>query len=340
MLAAFAILAMKVEAQPSASKGGRIATEAGGRLQFSQRGTQLVIPDDRATATRAVELPGKWIIESVVQEGPTVWVSGRSNAPEIDDMFVAIVGDEGNIDLLPTPPDRHGPRRRSRLLRNRGRIVGITWLEGSTQETTSVRASSWNGGQWSDVEIISPPRNKEQTALNAVALNDGSWLAIWAAVDSDDDLWWSRRTRRGWSEPARLHVDNDVPDIHPHVIATAAGAFATWSWFDGADYRLRTARFDGESWFQVELASDRGSVAAKLVDLDGDFGLLYNSVVPDAWSLVWLDGSTRELSRWRILTAEPTHPLLWASGSTLSLEWPHSSGQAASGQAAMRRFEP
>lgn len=272
---------------------GTIVEAAGGRLQFTQRGSELILPTPDGKATTSIELPGRWIVESAARVGDVTWISGRSNDASIDDMFVARVHSEGHIELLPTPTGREHPRGGTSLLIQRGKLVGITWLEGTSQTSASVRAAPWNGGDWGTVEWVSPPRGTEQTLLRSVVLDDDSWLAVWAAVDTDDDIWWSRRDGTRWSEPRRLHTDNQVPDIFPHAIAFGNSALVVWTSFDGNDYKLRQARLENETWLEEPIVSGRGAQPVILVELETGPAALASSVIPEVWSLINLGAEER-----------------------------------------------
>lgn len=305
---------------------GTIVKAAGGRLQFTQRGSELILPTPDGKATTSIELPGKWIVESAARTGETTWISGRSNDIAIDDMFLALLDAEGGVELLPTPAGREHPRGSTGLLVERDRIVGIAWLEGESQETTSVRAAQWTGENWGALEVVAPALGREQTHLDSTVLADGSWLTVWAAVDGDsvpdDDIWWSHRARTGWSQPQRLHLDNHVPDIEPQLAAAGRGALAAWTSFDGSDYRIRITRFEGGKWIERPVSSEKGAIPRSFV-LGGDQpALLYDSVIPDSWNLLELANDGRARQRWTYQGTEDEIPLILDAVDGRRAVWP------------------
>ena len=259
-----------------------------------------------------------------------VWIVGRSNSADVDDMFVATVDGEGTIALQPTPSKPEHPRARTNLMIDRGRLAGITWLEGASQKTTSVRAAAWNGRGWEPTETVAPPLGREQTLLRGIVLLDGSWLLVWAAVDTDDDIWWSRRTGRAWSQPQRLHADNDVSDVDPVLAATARGALAAWTAFDGSDFRIRLASFEGGHWREMPFASGKAAIPRTFVDLGGSPALLYDAVVPDVWNLVELADDGRVRTHSAQSRGPERVPMIRANEDSVVAFWPNHQPSAES----------
>jgi hypothetical protein len=68
-----------------------------------------------------------------------------------------------------------------------------------------------------------------------------------------------------------------VPDITPVAVAVPGGALIAWSRFDGEEYRLALATFDGTSFREVGAPGPPGSI---------DPGFVAGGVVP---RLVWFD---------------------------------------------------
>ncbi len=316
---AFVWLTPIVVAQPIADNT-HIPRLAGGRSQFVQQGQILHIPSPGSAAQEVLLLP-QMRVNTVAQQGTETWISGRSNAQDLNGLFVASIGANGQIIVLPTPPDREQPRGAPTFLVDQGKVTGLVWLEGERQETLSIRASRWNGTAWSPVEVISPSRGKEQTGLTATVLTDGSWLVVWAAVDTDDDLWWSRRTRQGWSEPQRLHSDNDVPDITPALISVPGGALAAWSQYDGNDYRIRLAKLQRSRWTTLPLRTGKGAVEPKFLSLGDAIGILYSEVIPEAWTLVRLNPDGSSVGRRSIETTRSDRPLIVETQNRFTARW-------------------
>lgn len=198
---------------------------------------------------------------------------------------------DGSTRELPVPASRSGGGRTwPVLLASADRLEGAIWLEGTDPQDLAIRSASWNGTSWEAVEVVSPSRGLPQLAVSATVLSDGSWLAVWAGYDgSDDEIYWSRRVYGAWSPPRPLHPGNRVPDILPSVIAHGDGARAAWSFYDGNDYRVRTAEWDGTAWQVGGPLAGLGAVDAGWQRIDERVFVTYHSVEPEAWSLVEID---------------------------------------------------
>jgi hypothetical protein len=253
------------------------------------------------------------------------WVATGST-PSEDGFDLLVVQDrDGERVLLASPPDRKGRYRAQVVaLVTDGNLAGIAWVEGDNQKDFEVRAAVWDGANFRAPEVVSPVGPGAQLALRGAVLDDGSWLLVWAAVDGEDDeILWSVRRQDEWSAPARLHRDNSVPDITPALVAVDGGALAAWSWFDGNDYRLRQARFDGESWSEPEVFGERGSLEPGYTVHGEEVRLLYQTIEPPTWTLIELDrtGVTTRRAVWNGETAE--RPLVLAGDEVeAALRWP------------------
>lgn len=239
------------------------------------------------------------------------------------DLFYMMQTSAGPVEL-PTPPSQAAPLRSDPVLLAAGdRLEGTIWLEGASALESDVLASVWNGTSFERVETVSVHKAGPQLALSATVLDDGSWLVLWAGFDgTDDDIFWSRRENGAWSKPKRLHADNEVPDILPTVTASAAGARAAWSFFDGNDYRVRTARWNGRGWELEGALAGRGVGPASFETVAGRSFLTFQTVVPEAWNLVeFEDGGERRFAKFRESYSES--PLIVIDESErATLSWP------------------
>lgn len=216
------------------------------------------------------------------------------------------------------------------LLIDAGGLKGLAWIEGRAPRLQVVKVAAWTAGGWREPATVSPRGPGSQMALATAALGGGSFLLAWAAFDGqDDEILWSRWTAAaGPSPPARLGADNAVPDITPHVWPTPdGGAFAAWSRYDGRDYRVNLARFDGESWSEPEVVGPKGSVYPTFYGGPDGALLVYRQAVPSAWNVAELDGKGKVLRETGFETAESEPPLVWeAAGGEVSLGWIDGSG--------------
>ena len=289
--------------------------DLGGRLQITE-----------GPGSRDLELPADTRIDAL-EKTATGWVAAGHYAARSGGELLLLQQKGGEVALLPAPPGREDRFRGTpAIFVAKGRLSGIAWLEGTSQDNLAVRAARWTGSEWGETEIVSPQGPGAQLALRGAILSDGSWLLVWAAVDGeDDDIWWSRRATRvedGWSSPKRVHADNPVPDVTPAVLAVPSGALVAWSWYDGRDYRIRTARFDGVGWSEPGILEGRGATDAKLLRHTGGFSLVYRTVVPGAWHVVDFDQSARAHRR-AAVTAERTDlPVLEWTTQGPRFDWP------------------
>jgi len=180
------------------------------------------------------------------------------------------------------------------LLRD-GELAGMAWLEGEAADRFAVRASAWDGREWTAPVTVAPPGAGSQLALTGAVLADGSWLLAWSAFDGEDDevMWSVRRqlpSNRGrWSAPAAVAAGNQVPDITPALRTDGDGALLAWSRYDGNDYRLVLARFAGRRWQPAEWAAGAGTVQPRW---EGET-LTFRDAAAGTWVAARVDAADR-----------------------------------------------
>ncbi len=201
-------------------------------------------------------------------------------------------------------------------------VKALLWFAGEAHNQHEVRVAEWLDGYWGETKTISPPGKGTQIALSTAVLGDGSWLAVWAAFDGqDDEILWSRHVDGAWSKPRQIAQNNAVPDITPALYPTAGGALAVWSRYDGNDYRVNLSRFDGKRWSAPVIVGGRGSTAPSFSDAGKPY-LIYRRADPAAWGVMELDGAGKVLREAALELADPRRPLLFeASESTVTLGW-------------------
>ncbi len=253
------------------------------------------------------------------------WVAaGTAHLRSEEELFV-VARRAGALHVLPLPPRATPHRRRGHpaLFAAGGRLDGIAWLEGASQGALGLWSARWLGAGWGVAEPVAAPGAGSQLAPTAAVLADGRWLLAWAAHDGEDDeILWSLRGKTDWSDPRRLHLDNQVPDVRPAVVAVGGGALAAWSRFDGVDYRVVTARLEGDRWRELEVQPGRGGLRAAFTTLDAGLQLVHRSVAPGAWSLVELSRSGEVVARRDVPSDRFDRPVVWAIDGGLSLAWP------------------
>ncbi len=320
-LPAAGLVAVQAEALDS---GLVLVTNSGGAARigrFGAAGRQLTLPRG-AELDALVVLEGGWLAAGGVVAG------GRRE--------LLLVRERGGEVAELEPPAGTARLRGSAVpLVEDGELAGLAWLEGADPEALSVVAAERVGDGWGPAATVSRPETGSQVALAGTVLADGGWLLLWAGVDGEDDeITWCLRRGGGWTVPRRLNEENSVPDITPAVTAAGPGALASWSWFDGSDYRLRAARFDGRVWRTDPAFGERGSLFPGYLRDEAERWLLYQTVEPASWTVLAFDAAGRALRRAVAATYRDARPVLQPAdhGRVLFL-WP------AAGEAAPERAE-
>ena len=272
------------------------------------------------------------------------WVGAGHGLTDTGDADLLLVQQfEGQLERLPLPDKGAGMLRgQPVVLVSDGGLVGVAWVEGDRQSELQVWAARWTGSEWGETEPVSGSGPGSQLALAGAVLEDGSWLLVWTGFDGEDDeTLFSRKVQGIWSTPELVHADNHVPDITPTLVALSDGAVAAWSWFDGSDYRIKTARFDGQDWTVNEAIGGKGSVYPTLVSTELGAQLLFHSVSPETWTVVEVD-ATGLLSR---ITSLPkstrSRPLLLGPTSDgVRFAWPSETGMIDGASIRNRPWEP
>jgi len=262
---------------------------------------------DPSGSFAAVEIPAGTIV-SAFQEFEDGWLAAGQRWTESGSDLVLLRHRAGVIELI-EPPAKDSDAFRTApvpLVERDGQLAsaelaGLAWLEGDGGENNAVMASRWTGDSFEPARVVSPWAGEAQLALSGTVLEKGLALLVWAAVDAgDDDIYWSQAnlTRSdGWSPPAKLHPDNEVPDLTPQLAAVPGGALVAWSHFDGTLYRLRVARFAGGEWSDTGITSEEtASRPTPFPTAGGSAGFFYQTAAP-TWVLIEIDASGRLLRR-------------------------------------------
>jgi hypothetical protein len=202
-------------------------------------------------------------------------------------------GDVSSVSHLPPPAGRTGSLRHGPVVvAEAGEVAGLAWLEGDARSRFEIRFAPWTGAGFGPAERVAPPGRGSQLALSGARLGDGRVLLVWAGFDGEDDeVWASLGTAGGWSPPLRVAADNRVPDITPAVLADATGALVAWSRFDGSEYEVVIARFDGRRFLPPRPVAAPGSVYPTFVDDGSRRGVLFVDARSGGWALRELDAN-------------------------------------------------
>jgi len=286
----------------SSGQGGAIWVERQGpQLQIGQMGRGEV----------SVDLPPGATIRQIEPISRGWMAAGRLPDADGTDLFLIAAG-EGGAELLPVPA-RGTARYRGQpvLFLADSELVGLAWAAGDGPREFAIWAAEWQEGEWSQPDLISPVGPGSQVAPAGAILEDGSWLLAWTAYDGQDsEVVWSRRTESVWTAPEPIDGGNEVPDVTPDVVPIAGGAMAVWSWFDGNDYRLKSARWLNGDWRVTDAFGGRGSGEPRLFREKDRILLLYPSVEPPCWTVVEFDLAGRRQREATVFKETYERPLL------------------------------
>lgn len=269
---------------------------------------------------RSFDLPANARVERMVEAADGAWLTATEPTPSGERLRIARSTDGGTLETLPVPATKAGGVIVAPTpLAGSAGVEALLWFEGTDLRSTALRAAAWSGEGWGEPRTVSPVGPGTQTALAAVVLADGSWLAVWAGFDGvDDEIAWSRFDGTDWSAP-RAITANTVPDLTPTLRAVEGGAIVAWSGYDGRDYRVHSARFvvnpGGGAWSKPRQLAGRGAIEPRFADTASPI-LTYRQVVPEQWSIVELDAVDAEPRRATALEASRVRPRVVATTET------------------------
>jgi len=253
--------------------------------------------------------------------GATLFVAGVNGGP-LGQSLVLVRGQGKDFQALPTPliPPEHVVLSPMPILGPAG-LEALLWIEGVSLQEGAVKSALWNGSSFAPAQTLSPAGPGTQTALQAVRLQGGSWLAAWSAFDGqDDEIVWSRFDGQSWSTPQPIS-SNQVPDITPALKANGKGALLVWSFYDGNDYRLQAASFEDGKWQMGEVFGGKGASYPTFAETQGAT-LLFRQIDPESWQVVELSEDAKALRRASIPTSTRKVPaILAADQDAVTIEW-------------------
>lgn len=291
-----------------------------------ERGLQIEASEGRGWLLRPngqrLRLPlrrGETIEELVEFEGGWAATGGRPLGERRE--LVVVVDGAAGVERLRNVPEPIGALRVKPVpMASSTSFEGLAWLEGDSPASYEVRAAGWDGASWGAPVTVSPGRRGGQAGLVGTVLDDGRWLLVWSALDGgDSDLFWSLGDGGSWTPPQRLTQDNRVPDVTPSLVRTPGGALVAWAQPEGANYRLRAARFRDGWTAPRRLGPDHAS-NPRFAELTG-VGRFLVLRAGGAWSALEVDADGRELRRAEIADERRGRPVLSAGGGGIGLRW-------------------
>lgn len=345
-LAAAVVAALPLAASAQAPRDTMRTRVGDQTLTLIQQPTGQVSVVSSASGRHTLSLPARAYL-STLQGAGKHWYAAGVDENASPPRLLLLRGTDGRTTELATP-ETASPLLVNPVLVGDGETLGaLLWLEGDRFDTLAVRVARVDGDGFGTPETIAPAGPGTQIALSAVQLADGSMLAAWSAFDGEDDeILWSRTTRRGWSAPARVEEDDAVPDVTPSLRALSAGALLTWSSYDGNDYRVRLARFEGGAWSTTETIGGKGSVQPTFADVSPVPVVIYKTAVPRTWTVLALGGAddNRPRAKGSIPLETERRPLIDRSDDGhLSVHWPaleHDAGPTAKRSATRLEMRP
>jgi hypothetical protein len=283
----------------------------------------------RGTTTQVLPLSTQVAIESLAGDQRSAVIAGVESVGGRDRIHVVEVEND-RPQALAAPQTTGATILQPTALVGPNGLESLIWIEGADSQSGAVKSAFFRDGAWSEPTTVAPSGQGTQIALRAQRLRDGSYLAVWAAFDGEDDeIVWSRFTG-SWS-PVRALSANKVPDITPDLLATADGALVVWSFYDGNDYRLGASHFTNNVWSERRTFGGKGAVMPRLQASAGGAVAVARQALPRQWVAFELDAQAR-LGRSAATPVERLeHPLPTADALGVRLEWP------AAGQEALVR---
>lgn len=253
--------------------------KSGSTWQLDRGKGPAPLPVPESTRFSALRAAGAGFVAAGIDQSPRgsalVIVTGAADGKTVEVLPAPAVA-AGEIAFLPSPVV--GP----------GGLEALLWIEGKNHQSGALKAALWSGGAFTSPGVISPVGPGTQTGLQTIRLHDGTWLAVWSAFDGqDDEILWSRGSIHGWS-PAKSLSGNAVPDVTPTLKLTPIGAVAVWSFYDGNDYRLKSATLRDWTWSDGEVFGGKGANTPAFAETDSAI-VTFRQVVPESWQVAELD---------------------------------------------------
>jgi len=272
---------------------------------------------ERAGIIRRLDLPPGGRVDAIAAAGESFVVAGVRPAAAGGEKIWLQRGDR-EASLSPSSPAQ--PMAAEPVLVTAGeRLRGIAWLEGRDRQHLAVRYAAAGQDGLSAPVTVAPPGPGSQLALAAATLADGRTLLVWSGYDGqDDEIWAALGGPSGWSSPRRITTNNAVPDITPDVVATPSGALVAWSRFDGEEYELVVAEFDGREFSAPARIGDPGSLYPTFEEIGGRLAVLFRDARRSTWSVIELSSHGKGGRRADALLPAGDRPLVRFGGDAIA----------------------
>jgi hypothetical protein len=123
-----------------------------------------------------------------------------------------------------------------------------------------IRYTTSKEGGWERSENLASELKKNIAPSVVIDSQDRVWVA-WSANDGGfDDILNVYYQKGSWSDPVRLHAENDIPDVLPTVELEQDGNPAVnWHMLSGGKYIRVTSRWTGSAWSEVEALDEESA---------------------------------------------------------------------------------
>jgi lysophospholipase L1-like esterase/fibronectin type 3 domain-containing protein len=155
----------------------------------------------------------------------------------------------------------------------------LIWVEYSSGEYSGGEYSSGEyrvraaGSGVSDSQVINGPYTASALSPSICAGVHGEVWAFWTGRDNGrDEIFSSLYRNDNWSAPYKLDADDRFPHIRPAAAIDGNGRpRAVWSAYDGEDYRIYSAAWNGVRWLPEEKisAGQASGLVPAITFLDG-----------------------------------------------------------------------
>lgn len=121
----------------------------------------------------------------------------------------------------------------------------------------TIRYAVADGDDWSEARTIPELPWTATTPFISVGPDGDIWVVFSGNNGDDDDIYYTRLVGTTWTKPARVHAENETPDIHPYFEIDEMGRMqVTWEGYRGDRYRMLRSVWNGEGWEEELLLED------------------------------------------------------------------------------------
>ena len=183
----------------------------------------------------------------------SLWAVWVEEGPRTNTLLFGRVRESGlpERDLVPTPP---GTAFSPDFDFSPSNSAWIAWIHHSGEAFRICVRDAGTGRTW----VVSQPSLLSASGVRVIAGGpEGPWV-FWTGQElGRDEIFFSRFNGADWSPAARLNTTSAVPHLYLDAAADPAGRpWLVWSSYDGEDYEIYWARWNGNAWSEEEKLTD------------------------------------------------------------------------------------